>query len=272
MQRTQIFVIALLLLLATAAQAQPPANFAWINIESDQKVMLVVRKALQDANISVISKVGLKDGYALVMAQSKDDPLSVDGESLWKIYSVSLSTNKGDLLAAGFRVKIRTWLSPTRNELAITYYDCWGCEAGTLFTTFRLVRDKGWQARWPQEKVDPNEPQPGAILIYPEEDGEDPQDAQIYAIVKQPNGNFAVGNWIHSRNEKGKFDDQLVRYYIDPSTGVEKAELLKGSAAQAWKREICTQSNILIQPSAGQNSQPCRAVLKTPTPSAKVPK
>jgi hypothetical protein len=206
------------------------------------------------------------------MAQSKDDPLSVDDESRWKILSVSLSTNQATFLAAGFRVKILGWLPPARNELAVVYNDCWGCEAGTLFTTFRLVKGKGWQARWPKEKVDPNDPQPGADLVYPEEGGEDPQDAQIYAILKQPNDNFAVGNWMHSRNEKGRFDDQLIRYSIDSATGVEQAEVLTGRAAQAWKREICDKSNILIQPSAGQDSKLCRNLLRTPIPPAKVPK
>ncbi len=266
MQRIQPALIAFLLLLAVSAHAQLPANFSWINIESDQKVMPIVRSALHDANLKAISKVGIETGYALVITQTHDDGVDNPDNDLWKIYSVSMSTGKASLLVAGYGVKILTWLSPTRDELAITYDECWGCEPATLFTTFRLVKDRGWQARWLQEKADPNEPQPGAVLIYPEEGGESPQDAQIYAIVKQPNDNFAVGNWMHSRNEKGKFDDQLIRYSIDPATGVEKAELLKGPAALAWKRELCTQANILIQPSAGQDSNLCRAALKIVPP------
>jgi hypothetical protein len=87
---------------------------------------------------------------------------------------------------------------------------------------------------------------------------------QVFAVVKQPNDRFAVGNWIHTRNSKtGKIDDAVVRYSIDPTTAEDRVEELTGPAALSWERQICNPSNLLIQPSNGQDSKSCRRILQT---------
>ena len=273
MHRAKTFLLTSLLLLTTLSYAQLPANFTWINIESDQKVMPLVRRALHDPNITAIREVGVEDGYALVMTASRDKEDPTPDYDTWTIYNVALNSGKSRVLAIGYGVKILDWIPPSPSELAITYYDCWACEAGTLFTTFHFVNGTGWRARWPGKPTDAGRPLPGAVLIYADEGEFDESTEQIYAIVKQPDSGFAVGNWTHSRNETtGKFEDDVERYSIDAATGADRVEKLTGKAALDWQREICTQSNVQIEPSAGQDSRRCRAILKPPTPAAKVPK
>ncbi len=276
MLRTQSIFIPLLLLLAAAAHAQLPANFSWINIESDQKVMPLVRRALHDNTITSIREVGVEDGYALVMTASRSSGDPTPDYDVWTIYSIALDSGKNRILASGYGVRVSDWLGSKDPELAVTYFSCWQCEPETFITTIHFVKGKGWQTRWPNKTTDPaRSPLPGAIVNIGDMGApyDDNEVDQIYAIVKQPNEGFAVGTWVHSRNTvTGKIDDNVERYSVDPTTGADRVETLKGQAAQAWKRQICTQSNILIQPASGQDSKLCRALLKTPATPPKAPK
>jgi len=160
------------------------------------------------------------------------------------------------------------------SELAITYYDCWECEAATLFTTIRFKDNTGWQARWPNKTQDANYPQPGAVVEMT--DVGDPYDDdvvdQVFAVIALPNSRFAVGSWIHSRNAKnGKIDDRVQQYSIDPNTQQDRVERLVGQAALNWERQICNPSNILIQPSIGQDSKACRSILRQQKSSGGTP-
>lgn len=257
-----------LLLLITTARAQLPANFSWINIESDKKVMPIVRRALHDNSITAIREVGVQGNYALVMTASREDGSPTPDYDLWTIYNIALDSGKSRVMANGYGVKIQDWIPLSGNELAMTYYDCWECEAATLFTTIHFVKGLGWQARWPNKSNETNSFKPGAVLLNADYGESEEEDRQIYAIVKQPNKSFAVGNWTQFRNDTtGKLEDDVERYFIDPATGQDRVERLTGKAAQDWERTLCTQSNILIQPSSGQDSRLCRAILKPPSRS-----
>ena len=267
MHRAKTLLLTSLLLLTKLSYAQHPANFTWINIESDEKVMPLIRRALHDPKITAIREVGVEDGYALVMTVShdKDDP-TPDYDS-WTIYNVALSSGKSRILANGYGVKLLDWIPPSGSELAVTYYSCWGCEGALIFTTLHFAKGVGWRARWPDKPDNANSPQPGAVLYYDDDGNLDDSSEQIYGIVKQPNNSFAVGSWMHSRSDAtSKFDDTVECYSIDLTTGQGRKETLTGPAARAWQREICTQSNILIEPSAGQDSKSCRSILKPAPP------
>jgi hypothetical protein len=85
---------------------------------------------------------------------------------------------------------------------------------------------------------------------------------QVFAVVAQPNGGFAAGSWVHSHNLKsGKIEDGVERYSVDHTTNEDHVEELDGNAALSWERQICTESNILIQPSIGLNSKACRGAV-----------
>jgi hypothetical protein len=186
------------------------------------------------------------------------------------VYNISLTTVSSRVLFGGYGVKLLGWVGRGTAELAVSYYTCWECEPETLLTAVHFVKGKGWQTRWPNKTTNPASPAlPGAIVNVgdmgaPYDDNEVDQN---YAIVTQPNDGFAIGTWVHSRSTvTGKIDDDIERYSIDPTTGVDRVEKLTGKAALEWKREICTQSNILIEPSAGQDSKSCRAILKPTAP------
>ena len=270
MHRAKTLLLTSLLLLTRLSYAQLPANFTWINIESDQKVMPLIRRALHDPKITAIREVGVEDGYALVMTASrdKDDP-TPDYDS-WTIYDISLTTGSSRVLFGGYGVKLLGWVGRGASELTVSYYTCWECEPETLLTAVHFVKGNGWQARWPNKTTNPASiALPGAIVDIGDMGApyDDNDVDQIYAIVKQPDDGFAIGTWAHSRNTvTGKVDDDVERYSIDPKTGADRVQTLTGPAARVWKREICTQSNILIEPSAGQDSNACRAILKPTAP------
>jgi len=266
---------ALVLLYAQFCRADVPAGFSWVNLESDKTTMAAVRHALHDSSISSIREVGLEGGFALVMTASRESGAPTPDYDRWSIYNISLSTGKSQILVSGYGVKLLDWIGASNSELAISYYDCWECEAATVFTTLRFKSGVGWRARWTNKMQDASYPQPGAVVLMT--DVGDPYDDnvvdQVFAVITQPSNRFAVGSWIHSLNPKtGKIDDDVERYSIDRVTGDERTEKLRGPEALNWERQICKESNILIQPSTGQSSKACRTVLRAPMPHPSVSK
>jgi hypothetical protein len=268
MRKLLLVVLGLSLLLVKIAVAQMPSGFSWVNIESDKTTMATVRRALHDPTITSIREVGMKGGFALVMTASRESDAPTPDYDRWTIYNVALRTDSVRVLAIGYGVKLLDWIGPAKSELAMTYYDCWECEAATLFTTFRFKDNLGWQARWPNKTQDAKYPQPGSVAIMT--DVGDPYDDevvdQVFAVITQPNNRFAVGSWTHSRNIKnGKVSDSVERYSVDPTTQEDRIERLTGQAALSWERQICNPSNLLMQPSNGQDSKACRNVLRKPS-------
>ena len=270
MQWSSVFASAIFLLLAASSRADTPPGFTWVNLETDSATMAKVRHALHGTASSAIREVGLEDGFALVMATSREAGAPTPDYDEWCVYNLSLRTGKRELLVFGYGVKLLDWIGKANDELAITYYDCWECEAATLFTTLHFTKGTGWSARWPNKPQVAGFPQPGAVALMT--DVGDPYDDddvdQVFAVVAQPGNGFAVGSWFHSRNtETGKVDDDVELYSIDSRSGGDRTQKLVGPAALNWKRRLCTQSDILIRPSIGLDSKACRNLLRAPTKS-----
>ena len=262
MKRLRLMVLGLPLMLVKMAVGQMPPGFSWVNIESDKTTMATVRRSLHDPTITSIREVGIKGGFALVMTASREKDAPTPDYDSWTIYNVALPAGSARVLASGYGVKLQDWIG---SELGITYYDCWECEAATLFTTFRFKDNIGWQARWPNKTQDDTFPKPGALVKMT--DVGDPYDDdvvdQIFAVIPLPKNRFAVGSWTHSRNSKsGKIDDSVERYSINPETQEDRTEQLVGQAALSWERQICNPSNVLIALSNGQDSKACQNVLR----------
>src|SRR5450631_805495 len=164
MKRKPILLSAMLLLAMRSGRADVPAGFSWVNLESDKATMAAVRRALHDPSISAIREVGVENGFALVMTASRETGAPTPDYDRWSIYNVSFKTGMSRLLISGYGVKLIDWIGTAQDELAITYYDCWECEAATLFTTLRLQKGVGWKARWPNKTQDLTSPQPGAVV------------------------------------------------------------------------------------------------------------
>jgi len=224
--------------------------------------MVAVRRAVQAGSSVSIRRVGVEQGFALVMTTSRESDMETD---LWSIYNLALNTGKIRKLVSGYRVRTLYWVGPASPELAIVYYDCWDCEAATLFTTIHFTKGAGWSARWPNRKSDTNYPQPGAVVSYGDagEPYSDDVADQMFAIIPQPDGSFAAGSWFHSRNLKtGKVIDDVERYIIDSVTRIDRVEGLKGDSALKWEEEICSQSSTPFGPNVGQSSKSCKRILK----------
>jgi hypothetical protein len=264
----------MLLLLADLSLADVPTGFSWVNLESDKTTMAVVRRALHDSSISAIREVGVEDGFAVVMTASREDGAPTPDYDRWTIYNISLTTGKSRVLVSGYGVKLLDWIGAAKDELAVTYYDCWECEAATLFTTLHFKKGTGWRARWSNATDSLTYPQPGAVASMTDADADSDVEVDlVFAVVSQPNDGFAVGSWTRSRNSKsGKSDDDVERYSVDPITKEDHVEKLDGKAALNWERQICTESNISLRPSTGQNSEACRSAVRKATPHREVPK
>jgi len=261
MRRTLIVLLAIVGLLEIPCHAQRPSGFSWINTATDKTTMNVVRRALKTESHASIRKVGVEDGFAIVMATFSED---LDADR-WSIYSLSLATGKMQILVSGYKVKLLDWVGKSSPELAFTYYDCWGCEAATLFSTLHFIKGAGWSARWPNKSVDPKYPQPGAVVSYGDagEPYTDDVVDQVFAVVSLSNGGFASGSWFHSRDTKtGKIGNDVEKYSFDPLTGVDRVEKLDGSQSLAWRRVLCTPSSALIKAGIGQTSRACQKILK----------
>jgi hypothetical protein len=256
-QKTKIFLFAVLTLVRVPVLAQSPNGFSWIDTSSEKTTMTTIRRALKLNPDTAIRKVGVLDGFAVVFTESAEDG--------WSVYNFSRTSRKAEILVSGYRVKVLTWMGSDPREVGITYLDCWECEAATLFTTIHLSKGTGWSARWPNPKSNPTSPQPGAVVSIGDAGApyNDSDVDQVFAVVDQKSG-LAAGRWYHSVNATtGKILDDVTKYSVDPATGKGRVDSLTGTSALHWQREICDESRILTRPRIGQNSKACRAVLRT---------
>ena len=261
------FRVLILALVAPLIQAQGPLRFSWVNIEQDKATMLIVRRALHDSSITAIREVGVAGGYALVATTSREDKTATPDYDRWSIFSVSLATGNKKILVSGYGVRILAWVGPGQEELAISYFDCWECEAATLFTTVHFTPDTGWKVRWKGDKQAATYPHPGAIVRMTDagEPYDDNECEQVFSVVEQPHGGFAAGYWLHSHNPRtGKNEEDVTRYSIDPASGKDIIENLRGSEAVNWERRICSESPVVRNIAWGQDSKACQRALQRP--------
>jgi hypothetical protein len=263
MKRMFFLVSSVLLVTLQSGWAEVPDAFSWINLESDQKTMTAVRRAIHDPSITAIREVGVEAGFALVLVASRENSAPTPDYDRWSIYNVELNSGASQLLVSGYGVRLIDWAGAGRDELAVTYYDCWECEAETLFTMIRMQKGVGWKARWINKSQGTRYPQPGILASMQDID----DDVKlVFAVVAQPKGGFAVGKWLYSSTAKaGNLDIDVERYSVDPVTNEDRIEKLNGRAALNWEREICTESNISMKPSTGQDSEACRSILHAQT-------
>lgn len=173
MKRKPILFCVILQLALQTGWADVPAGFSWVNLESDNATMNVVRKALHDPSITAIREVGVEDGFALMMTVSREAGAPTPDYDRWSICNVSLKTGMSRVLVSGYGAKLLDWIGANRDELAITYFDCWECEAATLFTSLRFKKGVGWRARWSNKTLDSAYPQPGAVALMADDDWDD---------------------------------------------------------------------------------------------------
>jgi len=250
-------------------------------LKSDSATVATVRHALKDSafavkgyTFNVMRKIGVKDGFALVMAVSHGgvavDPATPDTDLWIVLYSVSLTTGKTEPLIEGIYVQTYKWIGKDSGELAISYTPCFedagDCEEDILFTTLHLVPGVGWRARWPSSdnyfgsrSINDGHPPGGQVGCGEPEGGE--TYASLFAVVRVEPPGFAAGNWCHIRSlPSGGINDYVARYSIDPATGKDVIEKLTGAKARAWERELCSAPSLVNDPNFIVDSSLCRGI------------
>jgi hypothetical protein len=267
--------------LSPAVRAQTPDGFRWIDLKSDSATVATVRHALKNNafavkgyTFNVIRKIGVKDGFALVMAVSHAGvaaaPATPDTDCWIVLYSVSLTTGKTQPLVEGIYVQLYKWIGKDSSELALSYVPCFedesDCEEDLLFTTLHLVPGIGWRARWPNDdnyfgsrSISDGHP-PGGNVGCGEPEGGETYDS-LFAVVRLEPSGFAAGNWCRTKFwPSGSITDGVARYSIDPATGKDMTEKLTGAKARAWERELCSASSLVTDPNLIGDSSLCRAI------------
>jgi hypothetical protein len=86
-------------------------------------------------------------------------------------------------------------------------------------------------------------------------------------LVEGTSKSVEAGSWFHARNlQTGKIEDDVYRYWVDPTTDADHVDTVKGQAAVAWERKICDRSEIVSEPGIGQDSKACRSVKRPAAP------
>ena len=119
MKRILILMLAVFTLLQIPCPAQRPAGFSWIDTALEKTTMNIIHHALKIDSKTSIRKVGLEDGFALVLTTTHDD----EDADRWSIYNLSLDTGKAFILVSGFKVLLQDWVGKNSPELAIKYYE-----------------------------------------------------------------------------------------------------------------------------------------------------
>jgi hypothetical protein len=192
------------------------------------------------------------------------------GDEPWTIYNISTKTAAATPLLSGYKPELKQWLrleSEGPEDLAIVYYDCWGCEAASFFTAFHFDPVSGWRARWPANGD--SALVPGVAFLFT--DVGDPYDDeevdQVFSVLEGPGGLFSAGTWYHSRDLKtGKVTEEVRRYSFDALRKVETNVLLTGPAATRWKSRLCSEDEARSGLAVGQDSKSCKRLQASAKP------
>lgn len=246
------------------AQDEVPAGFHWINLKQENSTISKIEQVLSGENYTAIREIGLTDSFALVMTVQRDpDQTTFYGDG-WRVYNISWKTWTVQSLIYGYDLQVRDWIrfQPNRaQDLGIVYKDCWECEPASLFTALHYDPQKGWRARWSNEK---DRSHPGIVIEVT--DVGDPYTNekvdQVFAVLTPHDAVASVGTWYYSKDlSTGKISEAATKFWVDQSTGQDRSAELTGVEATAWKKKLCKAAGAPFGLSQGQSSQACRRMI-----------
>jgi hypothetical protein len=213
-------------------------TFRWMDFHSakDQDILVWVTRALEAEKWSSIREVGVLYDAALVVTSLRTNPQASPDADTVNLWSVSLTTHALTPLLKGVNLRWLDWMQFSASgppELGALYDDCSGCAATTYFTAFYYDRPQHiWNARWirgGQGAPIWTASAPAAVSL-----------SRVYAILAGPSGLEQVGTWNHFDYGKEKpAEDFVYRYDLDPSSNLERTQLLSGKEAEAMKQRLC---------------------------------
>ena len=247
------------------AQDQVPTGFHWVNFKREGSTVLKIEQALKDEDYAAIREIGLTDSFALVMTVQRESGQTTFYGDAWRVYNVSTKTWDFQSLIYGYDLEVKDWIrfqSHRAQDLGVVYKDCWECEPASLFTALHYDPQKGWRARWSNDK-DPSHP---GITIeitdvgdpYTNEDVD-----QVFAVFAPQDGIATVGTWYHSRElATGKISENATKFWVDQPTGQDRSAELRGSEAKTWEVKLCSAKGSPYGLHQGQSSPTCRRIAR----------
>lgn len=250
---------------AIALPAQEPDPFHWVNFhsEKDQDVVVWVTRALAVENWTAIREIGVEYDAALVVTTNRANPQAAPNADSFTLWSVSLTNHALTPLLKGYNLRWldrMTFSDGGQPELPVLYDNCIECAPETLFTVFHYDRTQHifvgrWMSGGQGVPVWDANTQPGVTW------------SQAYAGLAEPNGRELLGTWRHfDYGSERPPEDFVYRYELDPLSGLERTEQLKGKEADALKLRICRDA--LPGLARGQDSELCRELVN-PHPGRK---
>lgn len=259
-----LFVLLAATLSAPLHAQQVPGAFRWIDFHSvqasDQDVVVWVRRTLDPEKWTAIREIGVQYDAALVITTLRANPQALPASDTFTVWSLSLTNHSLTPLLKGVNLRLPAWMlfgDGAQQELGALYDDCDECAATTYFTAFHYdFSQHMWAARWmrgsqavPLWSGNP----PGGVAL-----------TQVYAILSEPNGVQMMATWNHfDYGDLKPAEDAVYRYDLDPWSGLERTQLLRGKVAEAMEQRICGAQGAVPSLARGQDSALCKLTLKT---------
>lgn len=262
------WAIAGLIALATASgpslsTAQAPDTFRWIDFHSpaDQDVVVWVTRALDGQKWSAIREIGVQYDAALVVTNYRSSPQASPNRDNFTIWSISLADRKLTRIVDGTNLRLTDWLLldvGQGRELGAIYDDCNDCAATTYFTAFHYdLSNHIWNGRWMLEGK--------AVPISTANSPMGATQSQVWAVMSDSNGHETLGTWNHIDYGKTKpAEDFVYRYDVDPTTDIERNQLLSGHDAATMKDRLCHAQDAVPGLFRGQESELCQTTPPKP--------
>lgn len=257
-----LFALAAALLASLPLSAQQTSeNFRWIDFhaQQDQNIVAWVTRSLTVAKWTAIRDIGVVYDAALVVTIDQPNPQATPGSGTFTVWSVSLTSHVVAPLVTGVDLR---WFDRvrfsdgSRQEWPVLYDSCLDCAANTYFTAFYYdLRNHSWGARW----ITGGHGVPVWNAGHPA--GVD--WTQVYGVLSEGQGHVALYTWNHFDYGKQKPAENFVsRYDVDSYSALDRSVTLTGKQADAAEQELC-RGDIAVQGlERGQDSPPCKQVLK----------
>ncbi len=254
-----LIAVALTVAAPLSAQQAPDA-FRWIDFHSakDQNVVAWVTRSLEPEKWTAIREIGVEYDAALVVTTLRATPQSPAGEDAFTVWSASLTNHSLTPLLKGVNLRWLGWMlfaDGKPREPGILYDDCNECDATAFFTAFHYdVSQHIWVPRWMRG--------PQAVPVWSAAAPQGVALTQAYALLSEPNGLEMMGTWSHfDYGDLKPAEDSVYRYDLDPSSGLERMEILTGKDAAAMEQRICGARDAAPGLARGQDSMLCQQTL-----------
>jgi len=247
--------------ISSSCTAQAPDTFRWIDFHSqkDQDVVVWVTRALDNEKWTAIREIGVQYDAALVITTLRASPQAAPNRDTFSIWSVSLSDRKLTHIVDGANLRLMDWLLLNvgqGRELAALYDDCNDCQSTTYFTALHYdLRQHTFAARWMQGGK--------AVPVWASNAALGVTQTQVFAVMADGNGRETLATWNHLDYGKEKpADDAVYHYDLDPTTDIERTQLLSGRDAASMKDRLCHAQDAVPGLSRGQDSSLCETSQK----------